>query len=140
VAAVVVTLVVALATAAADAELDVKRGPHGEIAVVARQAPIGEALDAIGDQAGFDVTVYAAPRRPPLDLTLPLSPVDRVLREILRGRNYAVLYDSEAGGIEKVILLAPSSVSRAPAVRPPPRRPAKGKGAKQPAGAVVIRN
>lgn len=107
--------------------------PSGEVSVVAREVPITQALEALARQAGFEVMADEGIERPPVNLTMPMGPAEHVLREILRGRNYALVYDGATASLSQVILLAPSTASRSPV---PARKPA----AKKARAAVVIRN
>ena len=107
--------------------------PSGEVSVVAREVPITQALEALARQAGFEVMADEGIERPPVNLTMPMGPAEHVLREILRGRNYAVVYDGATASLSQVILLAPSTASRSPV---PARKPT----AKKARAAVVIRN
>lgn len=133
---------VVLATAppgAAARELRIEPGDGGELALAARDVPIAEALAAVSAEGGFALDVAGAEgrQRPPANLVLPMSPLEDVLRELLRGRNHAIVYD-EGGTPSRVLLLAPSDPRRVG--RPPPRkRPPPGKRRSPPRqGPIVV--
>jgi len=110
-------------------------GPSGEVALVAREVPITQALDAIANHVGFEVSVYSGVARPPVNLTLPMTSVGRALRELLRGRNYALVYDQDTAALRRVILLAPPNSRPSVRAGAAPRGPARQKAH----GAIVIR-
>ena len=109
-AAVFVLCAATLATGTPGApNLRVELNSAGEVALEAHEAPIGEALQAIADQVGFDVVIADGIARPPVNMSLASAPVDRLLHEVLRGRNYALVYDGDDGALRRVILLPPPS-------------------------------
>lgn len=133
---------VALAAAPPGAEareLRIEAGDGGELALTARDVPIAEVLAAVSTEGGFALDVAGAEgrRRPAANLVLPMSPLDDVLRELLRGRNHAIVYD-DGGAPSRVLLLAPSDPRRVG--RPPPRkRPPPGKRRSPPRqGPIVV--
>lgn len=136
-AAAVATLVM-LPSGGRAASLHLEANADGALALSAHDAPIIDALDAVGEEAGFEVLADRGPRRPPVNLQIEDAPVADVLRHLLRGRNYALVYDD--GDISRVILLEPSTpgaTRRAPPRRPPARARGGGKAAPAP---IVIRN
>lgn len=127
-----------LPSAVRAATLHLESNGDGEFVLAARDAAIIDALNAVGEEAGFEVLADRGPRRPPVNLQIEDAPVEDVLRQLLRGRNYAVVYDD--GDISRVILLEPSTPGasgRSPAPRPPARARRGGKAAPAP---IVIRN
>lgn len=128
--------------AAAAADIEVDRDEDGALAITAQNVPIIDALEAVGAEVGFEVVATRGPKRPAVSLQLEDAPLALVLRELLRGRNYAVVYDDDA--VSRIILLEPSTPgpSRpARAARParPARDAARGGKAKT-SGPIVIRN
>jgi hypothetical protein len=115
----------------------VESSTGGEIALTARRAPIPQVLQAIASRAGFEVLIEKAAKRPLVTLTVPMAPVAQVLRQTLRGRNYALMYDADTAAVSHVILLAPSAPSG-------PARPSRATPRKQrrgtPPSPLVIRN
>lgn len=109
----------------------------GELSLVARGIPITDALAAAASESGFEVTAETGVKRPLLTVTVPSAPLEDFLHELLRGRNYALLYDAETNAVTEVILLAPSSPSAARPARKPPRQKASKKADR---GALVVKN
>jgi hypothetical protein len=118
----------------AAAGLRLEAGGGGEIALDARGVPVGQVLDAVAEHGGFDVVMARGITRPPVNLTVPMAPIEDVLLQILRGRNYAVIYDGDRGAVSRVIVLRPSTASRSSARAARPRR-----NPQRPRSAVVIR-
>ncbi len=116
-------------------------GEDGELAITAHNAQVIEALEALGEEVGFEVLATRGPKRTPVTLQMQDAPVEDVLRELLRGRNYAVVYEDDE--ISQVILLEPSKPGSSRPVRARPARPAargKARGGKAANAPVVIRN
>jgi len=88
--------------------LRVASNTSGEIEIEARRVTIEQVLGAIAAEAGFEVTV-APPGIPraPVNMTVPSAPVESVLRQILRGRNYALVYDGDDAFLSQVVVLPP---------------------------------
>jgi hypothetical protein len=126
-------------SACAGPVLQTNTNEAGEIALDARGVGIEQALNAVAEEGGFDVWIQEGVTRPPVNVTVPMLPVEDVLHEILRGRNYALIYDGDGDGVSRVMVLAPSNASRsrAPVRRPPPR---KARPKQAPKGAIVVRN
>ena len=129
---VVALLLVLVAGAAVQAEteptsvLRVESDATGEIGLEARGVTIEQALAAIASRAGFEVVIEHGIQRPPVNMAVSTAPVEAVLRQILRGRNYALVYDAEDASLSRVIVLAPSAVRRRSVVS---RRPTRVGGA-----------
>jgi hypothetical protein len=123
-----------LATAAFASQVKFESGPAGELGLRARGATIEQTLQALAAKAGFDVAIAGDLPHQRADLTLSLAPVERLLHEILRGRNYALLYDGGSNAVRRVIVLPPASAR----VYAAPRRSATRGG--RPAGPLVIRS
>lgn len=119
--------------------LRVESSADGEIQLDARRAAITEVLRALAAEGGFEVVLDDGIARPPVTATLPTAPIEDILHEVLRERNYALVYDGD-DGVSQVILLAPSAprnpgtVSRKPSTVPR----AKRKGVSD-CGPIVIR-
>ena len=121
-------------------ELRFEAYPSGEMSLVARGVPITQALDAVAEKAQLEVLVYGGPVvRPPVNLVIPTTSVEDLLRGMLHGRNYALVYDADGDEVSRVILLPPSTAGRA-AVSPPRRRAARGKAKAKAPAPIVIRN
>lgn len=84
------------------------------LSIEARRAVVTDVLEALSAEAGFDVLVADAPKRALVNATVRDRSVEDVLREVLRDRNYALVYAN--GAVTQVILLEPSGSS-------PPSRP-----------------
>lgn len=112
----------------------------GELAVVARGVTIMRALNAVAEQAQFEVLVQEGAPRPPLNVTVLMAPIDDVVREMLSGRNYALVYDGDSGSLSQVILLAPSVPGKPSAAARRRNVPARRTASKKPRGALVVRN
>jgi hypothetical protein len=84
--------------------------PH--ISVEAREAKLREVLRDISVKVGFDLADYGVPDR---DLTVSIqeATVEEVLRQLLRGENYGVVYREKDGAISKVLLLSPPVYAQA---------------------------
>ena len=113
--------------------LHLESGTTGEIEIIARGVTIAQVLNAVAAKVGIEVLIEEGVARPVVNLTVPMAPAEDVLREILRGRNYALVYDGDAASMSQVILLAPSTAGRPNVVSPRQRR----KTARAP---VVVRN
>ena len=103
--------------------LRVESNTAGEIGLEARGATLEDALNAIAVKTGVEVRIEPGVPRPPVNITIPMAPVEDVLRELLHGRNYALVYDGEDAPLSQVIVLRPS-VAGPPSTtyRPPYRR------------------
>ena len=84
----------------------------GEIRLDARGVNVAEVLRAIAEEGGFEVLIDERIPRPLVNLTMPMAPIEDVLRQILRGRNHALVYDGDTASLSQVIVLAPSSPRR----------------------------
>ena len=75
------------------------------ISVEAQGVSVLEVLRNISLKVGFDLADYGIPDR---DVTISIqeSTVEEVLRQLLRGENYGVVYREQAGVISKVLLLS----------------------------------
>jgi hypothetical protein len=104
--------------------LNVQAGPTGEVGLQAHGAPIDQVLQALATATGFEYAIEDGPKRPAVTATVPMAPLDVVLRRILHERNYALLYDRN-GKPSQVILLAPSGPRRSSA-RTRVARPRRG--------------
>jgi hypothetical protein len=87
--------------------LHVASGADGAIQLDARRAAVGEVLLALAAEGGFEVLLDDAIKRPPVTATLPAAPLENVLHNVLRDRNYALVFDAN-DAVSQVILLAPS--------------------------------
>jgi hypothetical protein len=102
--------------------LRIASNTDGEIELDARRVTIMEVLHALAAEGGFDVLIAAAGVRPLVNTTVQMAPLEYVLRQILRGRNHALVYDA-AAALSQVILLAPSTPQKpVRASRAKPRR------------------
>ena len=84
------------------------------ISVEARGVKLREVLRDISSKVGFDLTDYGIPDK---DLTVSIeeATVEEVLRQLLRGENYGVVYREKDRTISKVLLLSsPAYVQAAP--------------------------
>ena len=74
-----------------------------------------EVLRDISSKVGFDLTDYGIPDR---DLTVSIeeATVEELLRQLLRGENYGVVYREKDGGISKVMLLSPPVYAQAASI------------------------
>jgi hypothetical protein len=82
------------------------------ISVEARGVSLLEVLRDVSATVGFDLADNGVPDR---DLTVSIqeATVEEVLRQLLRGENYGVVYREKDGGISKVLLLSPSVYAQA---------------------------
>jgi type II secretory pathway component GspD/PulD (secretin) len=96
--------------AVSPAALHVESNDEGELEVRARKATIRDVLHALAAEAGFAVMIDDATVRPPVTITLSMATLEYALRQILRGRNHALIYDGAR--ISEVMLLAPSTAPR----------------------------
>jgi hypothetical protein len=82
------------------------------ISVEAQGAKLLQVLRGISIKVGFDLTDYGIPDR---DLTVSIqeATVEEVLRQLLRGENYSVVYQEKDGAISKVLLLSPPVYAQA---------------------------
>ncbi len=112
--------------------LRVEPDADGRIALDARGVTIEAALHAIADEAGFQVVITPGIERPLVNMTVSATPVEGVLREILRGRNYSLVYDENGAFLSQVVVLPPPAANQpSPALRQPFRssgtRPARSR-------------
>jgi hypothetical protein len=101
--------------------LRVDSNTAGEIELDARAVPLEEALNAIASKTGFEVVIDPGITRPPVNIAVSMSPVEDVLRQILRGRNYALVRDADDGFLYQVIVLPPPAPPRPVPFRRPSR-------------------
>jgi hypothetical protein len=102
--------------------LSVVFSPAG-VTVEAHGVGVEEVLREMGQQMGFAVTAKEAVR-PMVNVSIKDATSEEVLRQILRGENYALVYRrakgesvQRSGGIREVLLLSPSGTMAAnPAV------------------------
>lgn len=94
-----------VAGAARASQVKFEAGPAGELALHARGATTEQTLQALAAKVGFAVVIAGELPRRTTDLTLSLAPVEKLLHEILRGRNYALLYDGTSDALSRVIVL-----------------------------------
>jgi len=82
------------------------------ISVEARGVKLREVLRDVSLKVGFDLVDYGIPNR---DLTVYIeeATVEEVLRQLLRGENYSVVYQEKDGAISKVLLLSPPVYAQA---------------------------
>ena len=111
----VLALVLLLGSTTVQAEtqpriLRIESSTSGEIALDARAVTIDDTLLAIASEAGFDVMIEPGIQRPPVNMEVSMAPVEDVLRQILRGRNYALVYDADAASLSRVIVLRPPAM------------------------------
>jgi hypothetical protein len=97
--------------------LRVESSTTGEIALDARTVTIDDTLHAIASEAGFDVLIEPGIQRPPVNMAVSMAPIEDVLRQILRGRNYALVYDADDASLSRVIVLRPPAMRRPVAFR-----------------------
>jgi len=83
------------------------------ISVEARDVRLLQVLRDISIKVGFDLANYGIPDRE-LTVSIQEATVEEVLRQLLRGENYGVVYRERDGGISKVLLLSSSVYARAP--------------------------
>jgi hypothetical protein len=85
------------------------------VSIEAHGVKLREVLRDISLKVGFDLTDYGIPER---DVTLSIqeaTAVEEVLRQLLRGENYGVVYREKDRTISKVLLLSsPAYVQAAP--------------------------
>lgn len=105
----------ATATRAADlasSKLRFESKQNGDLILHAHGATLGSVLRSLAAIEGFDVVMNEHVPRRPVHLTAATEPLDHVLRQILRGRNYALIYgDDDALTLEQIIVLVPSTAS-----------------------------
>jgi hypothetical protein len=101
--------------------LKVDVDPSGEIALEARGVELEEVLDSIAAKRGFEVVMTRGIARPPVDIGIERAPLAEVLRQLMRGRNYALVFRSRDRRLSRLIVLSPptavttSTVGRMPA-------------------------
>jgi hypothetical protein len=82
------------------------------LSVEAREVSLRRVLEEIGTKFGFSVMEYGGSDKP-LTVSIEKASLEEALDQILRGVNYAFVYGGERRGIEKVILLSPSTYMQA---------------------------
>jgi hypothetical protein len=100
--------------------LRVESNASGEIGLEARGVTIDETLRAIASEAGFEVVIAAGMERPLVNVIVSSAPVEYVLRQILRGRNFSLVYDGDDAFLSQVVVLPPPGAFRLP-IRVGPR-------------------
>ena len=82
------------------------------ISVEARGISLLQVLRDISIKVGFDLTDYGIPDR---DLTVSIQEVtvEEILRQLLRGENYGIVYREKEGAISKVLLLSSPDYAQA---------------------------
>ena len=82
------------------------------ISVEARGVKLREVLRDISSKVGFELTDYGIPDK---DLTVSIeeASVEEVLRQLLRGENYGVVYREKDKAISKVLLLSSPAYAQA---------------------------
>ena len=82
------------------------------ISVEARGVKLREVLRDISSKVGFDLTDHGIPDK---DLTVSIeeATVEEVLRQLLRGENYGVVYREKDRTISKVLLLSSPAYAQA---------------------------
>jgi type II secretory pathway component GspD/PulD (secretin) len=97
----------AVSAGAEPAVLRVESNTGGEVELDARGARIDEVLGEIASKTGVDVVIEPGIARQPVNMEVSMAPVEHVLRQILRGRNYALVYDGDDASLTSVIVLPP---------------------------------
>jgi hypothetical protein len=92
-------------------ELRVTYSPP-RISIEARGVKLREVLRDVSLKVGFDLADYGIPDK---DLTISIeeSTVEELLRQLLRGENYGLVYREKDGAISKVLLLSPPVYAQA---------------------------
>jgi hypothetical protein len=98
----------------------------GDVVLNARGATIAEVLRSIGAMEGFEVVIDERVPRRLVNLNVSQVPVEHVLRQILRGRNHALVYAGDPVSLKQVIVLAPSAPRKPRAASS--RRPSRARG------------
>jgi hypothetical protein len=119
---------------AARQPLRVESSTDGDLGFVAHGVALVDVLRALAAEGGFEIVIDPTIKRPPVTLTVPVSAVEDALRNLLRGRNYSLVFDAETESVSQVFVLEPSVPGKA---SPAPRKAAKKKQAQQ--GAIVVR-
>ena len=96
--------------------LEVGSGEGENLTLEARHVPLEDALRAVADDQGFDLSISPRAGVMPLDLAVTSAPIEDVLRQMLRGTSYAVFYDREGGEISRVVVLSPLPAPTKPRV------------------------
>jgi hypothetical protein len=78
------------------------------LSVEARGVSFLRVLEEIGAKVGFVVVDYGGSDKP-LTVSIQDASVQEVLEHLLRGENYAFIYEGQRKGIEKVLLLTSSA-------------------------------
>ena len=82
------------------------------ISVEAQGVKLREVLRNISLKVGFDLTDYGIPDKDPT-VSIQEVTVEEILRQLLRGENYGVVYREKDGVISKVLLLSPPVYAQA---------------------------
>jgi hypothetical protein len=110
---VLLCMVLAYSASAAERKSDLRvtyNPPH--ISVEARGIKLREVLRDISQKVGFELTDYGIPDRV-ITVSIEDTTVEEVLRQLLRGENYSVVYREKDGAISKVLLLSPPVYAQA---------------------------
>ena len=124
-------MVLARSASAAERKSDLRitySPPH--ISVEARGVKLRDVLREVSLKVGFDLTDYGIPDK---DLTVSIeeATVEEVLRQLLRGENYSVVYREKDRAISKVLLLSsPAYAQAAPMSDSQQTRAEAGRGRK----------
>jgi len=93
-----------IARAADDPRIKIDYDPPN-LSIDAHRATLAQILSEIGSRVGFTLVDSRASSEP-LDVSIQRSPVDEVLRRLLRGENHTVVYATGGGaGIDTIVLL-----------------------------------
>lgn len=90
--------------------------------VRATAARVEDVLGALAEHESFAVTMQLGVERPLVDVDVRAARLDEVLRDVLRGRNYAIAYREAGDGLE---------VSRVDVLLPRPESDRAGSGVVQ---------
>jgi hypothetical protein len=111
-----------VARAADEPRLKIDYDPP-RLSVDAHGVTLPRVLTEIGARVGFSVIESGGGRPEPMDVSIEKAPVDDVLRRLLRGENYTVVYGAGTGAaIDRIVLLGGPGVA-SPADREPLRSP-----------------
>lgn len=110
--ALVMTFPAASLNAQVTGAVQVESSPSGDLMLDARGAQLAQVLHSIAAMEGFDVVMDERIPRRPVHVSDSRGPLEEVLRQILRGRNFALIYDEETAALAQVIVLRPSTPRR----------------------------
>jgi hypothetical protein len=111
---VLLCMVLAYSASAAERKSDLRvtyNPPH--ISVEARGIKLREVLRDISQKVGFELTDYGIPDRV-ITVSIEDTTVEEVLRQLLRGENYGVVYQEKDSTISKVLLLSSPVYAQVP--------------------------